>query len=870
MPEHGSLDRNLVVALPEIRNDNGERLPPALSDTPTEKYANIEPIDRSSQFLTKTSNGDDIFTSTRLTVASLGKFIDSQLESKLIKRDHYHKQRFGVSDQDVNAINVEDGNRTYPAHHPFLSLVTAYRQKNNFKEPDDGSNASDSESREEFIRNNIVFQSDIEQNAFENAVRDPNRPFALTRLQARTFIETNVSLRVGESPVLNPPFQFNNIDDPRTNFQFPHLGRVYNDYIKRNYPILNIMPGEIKYRLGFIGRRLTSVDRGMVGVVRGDQDFSQKVIRAIGSIVSLPFTIIGFLTGKFSRPWIFRPLPVTFGHYFSSLLEEMALNLGLFSERLSGIAGLEDRLNSSGSTELIQRFVREHRERIDETQAQDSRRRNRTQDEEEEVTGDTAGNIYGADNLEGEGTFTETERLIGQIEEKQLRIDEINSEVGLAGVGLSDTEQNNLEAEAEQLNQEIEDLNMQIVAIDEEGIVRTENIGGTEYSSLEGDPYASISVSASNGETSRYIVDKDAVTVNEIEQSIIGRRNSIYTGFPRNLDWDEIAPRISTFRAGISGQRDRANTNWVTFMVQKDISVSEGVSNGFSENPVVQQLNAQSSEYAASKETFQLETRKNLRISVASAIKNPRAEIQRLGGALGERFDRKVGVEGRARISGLGKIEAGQGRLRFPKIWSDSSFSRNVSLEFNLFSPYGDKLSIFENIYIPLIALLTLALPRAVGRESYGSPFTLRAFCQGQFSINYGLISQISITRGADVDGYTVDQLPRMVKVSVGIEDLLPGMILTMNRSILRNVRDIITHNTNEDIRSYLNVLAGFDVHDIFSRDARFDRYWASLDRSVRRRNRTRLHKFTREGVLKNLVGFRTTRLNQGVNPPAL
>ena len=52
------------------------------------------------------------------------------------------------------------------------------------------------------------------------------------------------------------------------------------------------------------------------------------------------------------------------------------------------------------------------------------------------------------------------------------------------------------------------------------------------------------------------------------------------------------------------------------------------------------------------------------------------------------------------------------GRMVFPEIWSDSSFSRSYRITVKLNSPSGDKLSIFYNILVPIYHLIAFVLPR--------------------------------------------------------------------------------------------------------------------------------------------------------------
>src|SRR5699024_8216171 len=83
-----------------------------------------------------------------------------------------------------------------------------------------------------------------------------------------------------------------------------------------------------------------------------------------------------------------------------------------------------------------------------------------------------------------------------------------------------------------------------------------------------------------------------------------------------------------------------------------------------------------------------------------------------------------------------------------PEIWQSSSFSKNYSFNITLRAPYGDKVSIFQSIYIPLAMLIALAFPRSGGRNAYGTPFLIRAYSSGMFAIPLGIIDSFSITRG--------------------------------------------------------------------------------------------------------------------------
>ena len=70
-------------------------------------------------------------------------------------------------------------------------------------------------------------------------------------------------------------------------------------------------------------------------------------------------------------------------------------------------------------------------------------------------------------------------------------------------------------------------------------------------------------------------------------------------------------------------------------------------------------------------------------------------------------------------------------QVLFPQVWNDSRHDRSYSLSFKFFSPYGNKESIFNNVYMPVLALMTLTLPRMDGISGYAQPFYVRVNAPG-------------------------------------------------------------------------------------------------------------------------------------------
>ena len=64
-------------------------------------------------------------------------------------------------------------------------------------------------------------------------------------------IAAHAGIGLGESYVLNPTYQFNKRDDPRTNPMYTKIGRVYSTQLMKNWPIALFQPGRFVYHTSF-------------------------------------------------------------------------------------------------------------------------------------------------------------------------------------------------------------------------------------------------------------------------------------------------------------------------------------------------------------------------------------------------------------------------------------------------------------------------------------------------------------------------------------------------------------------------------------------------------------------------------------------
>jgi hypothetical protein len=129
--------------------------------------------------------------------------------------------------------------------------------------------------------------------------------------------------------------------------------------------------------------------------------------------------------------------------------------------------------------------------------------------------------------------------------------------------------------------------------------------------------------------------------------------------------------------------------------------------------------------------------------------------------------------------NGIKTIVSG-GKILFPKIWSNSEFDRSYNFNIKLRSPDHDSLSIYLNILVPYLHALAFVLPKQsnASLNGYVSPFLLRAYCKGFFNIDCGMVTSLSVSRGAEAQ-WNDDGLPTQMDISMTIEDLYSGLSMT-------------------------------------------------------------------------------------------
>ena len=115
--------------------------------------------------------------------------------------------------------------------------------------------------------------------------------------------------------------------------------------------------------------------------------------------------------------------------------------------------------------------------------------------------------------------------------------------------------------------------------------------------------------------------------------------------------------------------------------------------------------------------------------------------------------------------------------LAIPNIWGNSTRTNDFSLNLKLRTPYGNKFGYYFDILVPMLFAVALAFPKQTTANTFGAPFLVKVYVEGQYSCSLGMVSGITIRKTGEsrsVDGY-----PCEVEISLSFEDLYPNISIS-------------------------------------------------------------------------------------------
>lgn len=325
----------------------------------------------------------------------------------------------------------------------------------------------------------------------------------------------------------------------------------------------------------------------------------------------------------------------------------------------------------------------------------------------------------------------------------------------------------------------------------------TMNDGGAAQSEATGDTSGSDGVGVGGGigqsqydELARAYATDDGVIYPVLIKSTDEDGNEVLTTTPPHTDDPTL---MSLLGAGA-----QSHIEWLVLKVDAVETVSESFSNSTAPSEIQSTINGMSSKNQAAR--FSLSDFNTGFAGIDDVIGMVKSTIS--GVAAGLQLD------GLVSLSGAGFVD-------IPERWEDSAADfPSSSYTMQLRAPYGDLVSQFVNIDVPLACMLAAALPISHGNQAYGSPFVCEMYIQGKNVIRLGMISSLSITRGTGNLGWSPLGSPLGIDVSFTVKDLSTIMHAPIDSS-MHNPLNILAGIAPRDnaFADYLAVLGNMSVH---------------------------------------------------------
>lgn len=221
------------------------------------------------------------------------------------------------------------------------------------------------------------------------------------------------------------------------------------------------------------------------------------------------------------------------------------------------------------------------------------------------------------------------------------------------------------------------------------------------------------------------------------------------------------------------------NYNYVQFYIDPDVSPSESINNAVGDSMLKSLVDNGSNvmkdiAFMANSGGIDTKTLNEFTDASLAAVQSTTSAILgdgNLGGAI-------------SRVINLGSGVLKGHNIIIPNIYQNSSYQKSYSVTVHLKSPYGSKLGYYLDIFVPMMHLLALAMPKQESANTFSSPFLVKAYVDGLFSCNLGIVESIQISKVTET--LSVSGLPTEVDVMLNIVDMYSELSMTPSNEPLR------------------------------------------------------------------------------------
>lgn len=274
---------------------------------------------------------------------------------------------------------------------------------------------------------------------------------------------------------------------------------------------------------------------------------------------------------------------------------------------------------------------------------------------------------------------------------------------------------------------------------------------------------------------------------------------------------DDVVVTIGGYKSKLSSFAwNKVNTNdfsnyfsaseCVCFYIDSVNTVTDTFSNTTTESQIASKINSFSDVGKEISFLLGTQTGTSFELLDSDEIENTLSSIESIADKYlnGNQLFKDLGSE-------FATVAAG-GKLIFPEIWDDSTFTRSFDINIKLRTPDCDPISWYLNICVPMCFLIGLVAPQQKSSNGYFSPFLVRAFYKGLFNVDMGIITDLSFTKGKE-GAWSINGLPTEVDVSMTIKDLYQAVL-----SITSEKHDKWFLN-NTTLMDYMANLCGININ---------------------------------------------------------
>ena len=214
---------------------------------------------------------------------------------------------------------------------------------------------------------------------------------------------------------------------------------------------------------------------------------------------------------------------------------------------------------------------------------------------------------------------------------------------------------------------------------------------------------------------------------------------------------------------------ERDGSQFVSFRVDSTGPASASFSSSTRESDIASTINSTSS------------TNRNARFSIADGNVGDGILASTIESVIGAAKTLVNGIASGVGLEGLGAL-AGNAFVDIPKHWDSSSANLpSMSYTIKLRAPYGNDMSRFISLYVPMAMLLAGALPLATGNASYRSPFLVEIYSRGRAQCRMGIITDLSMQWGTGNVGFNKDKKPLGIDITFTVQDLSSIMYMPVS-----------------------------------------------------------------------------------------